>query len=77
MIVEEKPQSYQELAEMSGRKPSNLGRTLKTLEQYRIIDIKQSAQVKRPVAIADRQNGTKLSPFSALPSSGRANLEWG
>ena len=44
MIVEEKPQSYQELAEMSGRKPSNLGRTLKTLEQYGIIDIKQSAQ---------------------------------
>ena len=52
MIVEEKPQSYQELAEMSGRKPSNLGRTLKTLEQYGIIDIKQSAQVKQPVATA-------------------------
>ena len=53
MIVEEKPQSYQELVEMSGRKPSNLGRTRKkALEQYGIIDIKQSAQVKKPVATA-------------------------
>ncbi len=52
MIVEEKPQSYQELAEMSGRKPSNLGRTLKTLEQYGIIDIKRKAHAKMPVAKA-------------------------
>lgn len=52
MIVEEKPQSYKELAEMSGRKPSNLGRTLKTLEQYGIIDIEQVVHTKRPVAKA-------------------------
>lgn len=52
MIVEEKPQSYQELAAMSGRQPGNLGRTLKTLEMYGIIDIKQTARVKRPVARA-------------------------
>jgi predicted transcriptional regulator len=52
MIVEEKPQSYQELAEMSGRKPSNLSRTLKTLEQYGIIDIKQVNHTKRPMAKA-------------------------
>lgn len=52
MIVEEKPQSYQELADMSGRKPSNLGRTLKTLEQYGIVDIKRKAHAKMPVAKA-------------------------
>ena len=52
MIVEEKPQSYQELADMSGRKPSNLGRTLKTLEQYGIVSIKRKAQAKMPVAKA-------------------------
>lgn len=52
MIVEEKPQSYQELAVMSGRKPSNLGRTLKTLEQYGIVHIKRRARVKQPIAKA-------------------------
>ena len=50
MIVEEKPQLYQELADMSGRKPSNPGRTLKTLERYEIIDIKRKAHAKMPVA---------------------------
>ena len=52
MIVEEKPQSYQELAEMSGRAPGNLGRTLKTLQMYGIVDIKRTARVKRPIAKA-------------------------
>lgn len=52
IIVEEKPQSYQELAAISGRQPGNLGRTLKTLEMYGIIDIKQTARVKRPIARA-------------------------
>jgi predicted transcriptional regulator len=52
MIVEEKPRSYQELANMSGRKPSNLGRTLKTLEQYGIVSIKRTAHAKMPVAKA-------------------------
>jgi predicted transcriptional regulator len=52
MIVEDKPRSFQELADMSGRKPSNLGRTLKTLEQYGIIDIKRKAHTKMPVAKA-------------------------
>ena len=50
MIVEEKPKSYQELAVMSGRKASNLGRTLKTLEQYGIIRIKRRARTKQPIA---------------------------
>lgn len=50
MIVEEKPQSYQELADMTGRKPSNPGRNLKTLGQYGIVDIKRKAHAKMPVA---------------------------
>ena len=52
MIVEEKPGSYKELALMSGRKESNLSRTLKTLEKYGLVDIKQEARVKRPIAKA-------------------------
>lgn len=51
-IIEAQPSSINELAEMSGRKASNLSRTLKTLSGYGIVElIKESRQVK-PVAKA-------------------------
>ena len=51
-IVEKKPQTYQELAAMSGRGAGNLGRTLNRFEKYGIIDIQRNARKKRPIAKA-------------------------
>jgi len=47
IIKDIKPKSIKELSEATGRKPSNLSRTLKTLENYGIVElIKESKQVK-------------------------------
>ena len=37
LIVEMEPQSLNELAERSGRAPSNLSRTLRTMERYGLV----------------------------------------
>jgi len=39
IILDKKPSSLTELEEMSGRKKSNLSRTLKTLERYGIVEL--------------------------------------
>jgi len=50
VIKDTKPNSIKELSEATGRKPSNLSRTLKTLSNYGIVElIKESKQVK-PIA---------------------------
>ena len=50
VIKDTKPNSIKELSETTGRKPSNLSRTLKTLSNYGIVElIKESKQVK-PIA---------------------------
>lgn len=41
LIAEEEPQSLAELAELSGRAKSNLSRTLRTLENYRLVTLKR------------------------------------
>ncbi len=41
IIIEKKPQSLTELEAMSGRKKSNLSRTLHTLQKYGVIEIKK------------------------------------
>jgi predicted transcriptional regulator len=41
LIAEEEPQSLAELAELSGRAKSNLSRTLRTLENYRLVSLKR------------------------------------
>lgn len=41
LIAEEEPQSLAELAELSGRAKSNLSRTLRTLENYRLVRLKR------------------------------------
>ena len=52
VIQDTQPNSIKELSELTGRKPSNLSRTLKTLSSYGIVElIKESKQVK-PVAKA-------------------------
>ena len=40
LIAREKPDSLTELAELAGRKKSNLSRTLKTMSQYGLVELK-------------------------------------
>ena len=41
LIAQEEPQSLAELAELSGRAKSNLSRTLRTLETYKLVTLKR------------------------------------
>ncbi|MCC2625265.1 MAG: MarR family transcriptional regulator [Burkholderiales bacterium] len=52
IIEKSKPASIKELAELSGRKSSNLSRTLKTFERYGIIELKKENKFIRPIARA-------------------------
>lgn len=52
VIRESKPTSLAALAEMTGRKPSNLSRTLKTLANYGVVEIRREKKVIRPIARA-------------------------
>lgn len=52
IIEDERPQSISALAELTGRRQSNLSRTLKTMSGYGIVEmIKENSQVK-PIAKA-------------------------
>jgi len=54
IIREQKPASLKELALVSGRKRSNLSRTLNTMSRYGIVDlVKQERAVKPIVKITD------------------------
>ncbi len=52
MIADEEPETIKELAQLSGRQPSNLGRTLKTFERYGFIKMEKTARTKKPIAKA-------------------------
>jgi predicted transcriptional regulator len=52
VIMETKPESIAALAEATGRKPSNLSRTLKTMSNYGIVELKRARNQVRPVARA-------------------------
>jgi predicted transcriptional regulator len=52
IITQAKPQSIAELAQMTGRKPSNLSRTLRTMSNYGIVDLKREKNFVRPIAKA-------------------------
>lgn len=52
VIAEMKPESISALAEATGRKPGNLSRTLKTMSNYGIVDLKRESNHVRPVAKA-------------------------
>jgi len=43
-IAETHPASLQELAERTGRKPSNLSRTLRTMEHYGFVTLRKGAR---------------------------------
>jgi len=54
IIREVKPSSLKELALVTGRKPSNLSRTLNTMSRYGIVDlVKEQRAVKPTVRITD------------------------
>lgn len=52
IITEIKPASIAVLAEYTGRKPGNLSRTLKTMSNYGIVDLKREKNQVRPIAKA-------------------------
>lgn len=52
VMTEMKPESISALAEATGRKPSNLSRTLKTMSNYGIVDLKREKNHVRPIAKA-------------------------
>ena len=52
VIADSKPDSLQDLAKLTGRQASNLSRTLKTLESYGFVELKQDNKKIKPVARA-------------------------
>ena len=52
VIKESKPQSISSLADMTGRKPGNLSRTLKTMSNYGFVEMKRENRYVRPIAKA-------------------------
>ncbi len=62
LIEEQKPESIEHLAKISGRKKSNLSRTLKTFQRHQLVDLIKENRRKKPVALAtqfDIQVGRK------------------
>jgi predicted transcriptional regulator len=52
VITETEPESISALAEVTGRKPGNLSRTLKTMSHYGIVELKRERNHVRPIAKA-------------------------
>ena len=50
VIQEAKPPSISSLAEMTGRKPSNLSRTLNTMSNYGFVEMRRENRHVRPIA---------------------------
>ena len=49
VVQEAQPQSITSLAEMTGRKASNLSRTLKTMSNYGLVEMRRDKNQVRPV----------------------------
>jgi predicted transcriptional regulator len=52
VIREQKPESLRQLAEFTGRAPSNLSRTLQTMERYGLVEMQRELRTVRPVVKA-------------------------
>ena len=52
VIEATKPQSIASLASLTGRKPGNLSRTLKTMSNYGLVEMKRENRQVRPIAKA-------------------------
>lgn len=51
-IDETRPESIAELARLTGRKPGNLSRTLKTMSNYGLVEMQRDNRTVRPVTVA-------------------------
>jgi predicted transcriptional regulator len=51
-IQETHPESISSLAVITGRKPSNLSRTLKTMSNYGLVEMRREKNQVRPIAVA-------------------------
>ncbi|MDD2743817.1 MAG: winged helix DNA-binding protein [Rhodocyclaceae bacterium] len=51
-IQETHPESISSLAFITGRKPSNLSRTLKTMSNYGLVEMRREKNQVRPIAVA-------------------------
>ena len=60
MIAEQKPSSIKELEKLSGRRSSNLSRTLKTFERYGLVDL-QKVPGSRAILPVAKATGVRLS----------------
>ena len=49
VIQEAKPHSISSLADITGRKPGNLSRTLKTMSNYGFVEMKRENKYVRPI----------------------------
>lgn len=52
IIAESKPESLTILAELTGRKVSNLSRTLKTMSNYGFVEMRREKNHVRPIPVA-------------------------
>ncbi len=52
VIADRSPTSLKELEDLTGRRSSNLSRTLHTMEQYGIVQLKKADKALRPVVKA-------------------------
>lgn len=52
IIQEANPESISSLANITGRKPGNLSRTLKTMSNYGLVEMRREKNHVRPIAIA-------------------------
>lgn len=52
VIQDTKPQSISSLADITGRKPGNLSRTLKTMSNYGFVEMRRESKHVRPIAKA-------------------------
>jgi predicted transcriptional regulator len=52
IIQETHPESISSLAIITGRKPSNLSRTLKTMSNYGLVEMRREKNQGRPIAVA-------------------------
>jgi predicted transcriptional regulator len=72
IIVERKPESIHDLEVATGRRSSNLSRTLKTLARYGIVELSKEERTVKPVVKATEFQVTfGLMPTPQPPSSSR------
>ena len=54
LIRKAKPSTMAELADLSGRKQSNLSRTLRTMENYKLVRLERTNHTVRPIVDWDK-----------------------